>query len=657
MVRVESNARRRRLSTYPRHRGASAVNGGSSATMRISQSARSPHWLRGSIKVCAVLLAVIALPFMLESTTGCGFQGEAIGPVDTNAYTCACSCGPGLRHRSLRVSASADDAEQQLDGTVLLNSVDLDFQTGRFVGLRFPNVQIPKGSQIFAANIQFTAAPGSTVGPLTVLISGEAVSNAGPFTTAAGSLAALPATSNSVQWNLTNPWTSGAAGADQLTPNFKTVVQEVVNEPQWAAGNALVVLFRGTAGTAVRKGFSQDGNAAAAALITIEYQEPTPITVGPQDLPICLPPGLVPTRSETDIRNDCQDRVEQTLSGLAAACGYPSDCHCGLQANATSFSDSLKWANSCDRACSEEPVDVANDCANFDPVHGFTSATNAAGDLPVCLANSPLSAEVFGRRTSCAVTGSAHVAVGDEAKNPHAEGIVQFVGTPCPGQSCTVGMQYELNIAPVTFGNFFHSETFHDLGGVGETSAGNEALLSPSGEGSFARDAAGVSAQGRRGDELNGVATTNDDPVDVQVGWGEAAPTCRVNGRLIGSVDPELKRCENAGPDANKVCEDDADCTQDDACSGKVCNCVAQGDSDLSLSLDVSGDVLNQPPSADAGAMRTATSRSTAGRAARAPARWSASTRAPPWSSRSARRPTSCASSMRSPRPTRRAHR
>ena len=608
MVQVHSNARRWWWSTY-RRRGASVVSGLSSATTLVRGPVGSRHFPKGAIatvKVCAALVAVIGLPFILESTTGCGFHSDpTIKPVNPNAYTCSCSCAPETRTRSLRVSASADDAEQQLDGTILLNSPDLDFQNGRFVGLRFPGVQIPKGAPILAANVQFTVAPGSTVGPLTVLITAEAVANAAPFTTTPASLAALPSTASSAQWDLTNPWTVGAAGADQLTPNFDKAVQEVVNEPQWAAGNALVVLFRGTAGTAIRKAFSRDGSAGAAAVITIEYQEPNAITVGPQNLPVCLPPALVPDLDETDLVNDCQGRVGQTLSGLAAACGYPSVCHCGVQANAMNFSDSLKWAKSCDMACTEEPVDVAHDCANFDPVHGLTSATNAPGDQPVCLANSPLSAEIFGRRTTCAVTGSAHVEVGDDAKDPHAEGIVQFIGNPCPGESCLVGMQYQLNIDPVTFGNFFHSETFHDLGGVGETSAGDDALLSPSGDGSFARDAAGVSAQGRRGSQLNGLATTNDDPVDVNVGWGEPAPTCRINGRLIGSVDPELKRCENAGPDANKICEDDSDCAQDDACSGKVCNCLAQGDADLSLSLDVSGDILNQPPTADAGADQT----------------------------------------------------
>jgi hypothetical protein len=192
---------------------------------------RSQHFDRRSkaiIKIGAVLMAVIALPFLFETNTGCGFQGQALDPVDTNAYTCACSCSPGLRHRSLRVSASADDAEQQLDGTILLTSPDLDFQNGRFVALRYPNVQIPAGSQIFAANIQFTAAPGSTAGALTVRLAGEAVANAGPFSTTAGSLGALPSTASSVQWDLTNPWTAGTAGGDQSTPNFKTVVQEIV---------------------------------------------------------------------------------------------------------------------------------------------------------------------------------------------------------------------------------------------------------------------------------------------------------------------------------------------------------------------------------------------------------------------------------------------
>src|SRR5262249_32318357 len=133
MIRFQSIAGRWWSSMYPqRRRGASVVNRHSSATTRLHRRARSLHFPRGStaaINVCAVVVAVIALPFMFGSTTGCEFQGVGPDPVAPNAYTCACSCDPGVRHRSLRVAAGADDAEQQLDGTILLNSVDLDFQT------------------------------------------------------------------------------------------------------------------------------------------------------------------------------------------------------------------------------------------------------------------------------------------------------------------------------------------------------------------------------------------------------------------------------------------------------------------------------------------------------------------------------------------------
>ena len=557
-------------------------------------------------KVCSVLLLVFALPLAIRSTTGCGFQSQpVIEPVQHNAYVCACSCGPGLRHRTLRVATSADDAEQRLDNVILLNSPDLDFLNGRFVGLRFTDVQIPKNAHITSAKVQFTVAPGSTTGDLTVRIAAEKIGNAPAFTTDPGSLGLLPLTASSVQWNLTAPWTVGDAGPDQLTTDFDTVLQEIVNQATWVQGNALVLVFRGTAGSALRKAFSQDGKPDAAAELVVDYEEASPTVVGPQELPICLPPNLVPDPPEDQLAADCTNRVQKTLTGLAEACSYPSDCHCGLQPGAATFSDSLRWADKCDQPCVEDKVDVAHDCANFDPAHGLTTATNADGDQPVCAAFSPLGAEVFGRRTMCAVDGTAHVEVGDESKDPHAQGIVQFVGTPCVGGGCAVGMQYKLDIDPVTFGNFFHSETFHELGGIGETGAGAAAMLSTGGDGVFARDAAGVAAQGRRGSDLRGLATTNDDPVDVNVAFGSAAPTCHVKGTLIGSVDPELKRCENAGPDAGKICQKDSDCTQDDACSDKVCNCLAVSQADISLALDVTGDILNQPPTADAGPDQT----------------------------------------------------
>jgi hypothetical protein len=566
------------------------------------------------LKVCCALTAVVALSFVFDVTTGCHYTPPtgSIEPVDHNTYVCACSCNPKQRSRSLRVGVDAngqihpeDDAEQQLpsqNNGILLDSADLDFLKDRYVGLRFRDVAIPQGSNILDARVQFTSAPTSTSGMLTVQIAAEAVDNAGPFSTTAGSLGTLystAATTAKVNWSPPDWPTAGVAGSAQLTANFEAVLDEVVNRSGWVPGNALVLLFKGTTGAALRKAFSQDGNAGAAALLTVDYVEPAPSVVGPQELPVCLPPSLVPNPSEADLAGDCENRVEQTLSGLAAACNYPSDCQCGMQTGAMSYSESLLWADKCDMPCVEDQVDPT-DCGNFDPVNGFATATNAAGDQPVCAAYSPLAAEVFGRRSMCAVDGTAHVDVGGHSADPHAAGIVQFVGATCPGGGCAVGMQYNLDIANVTFGNFFHSETFSDLGGIGETSAGNEAMLSTAGDGSFTPGAAAIAAQGRRGSQLKGVATINGDPVNVNVGFGAATPMCSMQGTVIGSVDPEAKRCAG-GPDDGMPCDDDDGCADDSSCTDSACNCVVIGDQDLSLSLDVAGDLLNQPPTANAG--------------------------------------------------------
>lgn len=569
------------------------------------------------LKVCCALFVATALPFLFDATTGCTYHPPTgtIEPVNVNAYVCACSCSAGLRHRSLRVGTDAmgqifpeDDAEQQLpaqNNTVLLDSPDLDFLNGRYVGLRFRDVQIPKGSHINVATVQFTSAPTSTNGLLTVQIAAEAADNAAPFTTTPGSLGTLftsSSTAMKVNWNVPNWPTVDVAGTDQATPDLDLVLQEVVNRSGWVKGNALVLLFKGTAGAALRKAYSLDGKAGAAALLEVEYDEPAPTVVGPQELPICLPSGV--GTSESELATDCEQRVQLTLSGLADACGYPSDCTCGKQATAMSYSESLIWSDKCDQPCVEDTVDVQNDCANFNPVAGFATATNASGDQPVCAAYSPLAAEVFGRRTMCEVHGTAPVDVGGHSGNPTADGIVQFVGPTCPGGGCTVGMQYLLHIGDVTFGNFFHSETFSNLGGIGENKPGDEVLVSPTGTGSFAPGAATIAAQGQRGSQLKGAATTNGDAVDVSIGWGAATPMCTVQGTLLGSVDPEAARCAG-GPDDGSPCTTNDDCTDDSSCPNGACDCVAVGSQDLSLRLDVAGELLNQPPTANAGLDQT----------------------------------------------------
>jgi hypothetical protein len=497
----------------------------------------------------------------------------------------------------VRITINSDDVEQQLpsqNNTILRFSPDLDFLNGRYVGLRFEDVGIAQGAPILHAHIQFTTAPGSTQGPLTVSIKGEAVDFAQDFDTAPGSLGALFAnqsTTAAVDWSPPNWNTVGEAGPDQLTPDLAPILQEIVNRPGWVEGNPLALLIAGTAGSALRKAYSFDGLPEAAAVLSIDYLEANPSLVSLRNLQVCVPQALNANEggsgfTDPDLVNDCTMRVQQTLSDLALACHYPSMCTCSVVDN------SQQWSQTCDNnggVCAPSPVDCKD----------FQKATNFPGDDPVCTANSPLAADIFGHRSTCVVTGTAHVAVGDDAESSHAAGIVQFDGRTCPGASCAVGMDYRLSIDPVTFGNFFDSETFSDLGGVGETLS--DAVVSPTGDGSFAPTTAAVSAQGRRGGgSPKGLAATNDNSVGVNVGWGNAAPTCSLTGALLGNVDPEASACDE-GPDAGKPCHSDEDCAQVDSCSDGVCNCVKLGTQNLSLSLDLTGTLINQPPTANAG--------------------------------------------------------
>ncbi len=570
-----------------------------------------------TLKVCCALLVLVALPFILDATIGCSYAPPAAEVAPNNSYVCSCKCEPEQRHRDLRVGVASDggvfnedDAEQQLTGNILLNSPDLDFLNGRYVGLRFRDVGIPKDAPILHARVQFTASAGSNTEALTVQIAGVAADNAAPFSTTPGSLGALPITVNTVPWNLPN-WTAGDAGGAQLTPELAPLLQEIVNQAGWVEGNALALLIKGTAGsnTALRKAYSLDGGLDFAAVLSVDYTEPLANVEVLQHLAVCVPPadnanvgGTEP--DDAALTADCGDntlgsghRVQDTVHGLALACHYPSSCVCSV------IPGSQKYKGSCDLDTGSgpgvcTPSVVAIDCSNFNPPQGIVTATNAPGDEPVCAANSPLSAAMFGRRTSCEVEGTTHVEVGDRSEDSHTRGLVEFKGDPCPGQPCAVGMEYRLDMDPVTFGNFFHSETFSDLAGLGENVAGNEAMLSSAGDGMFVQHTLAASAQGRRGSDVRGLVTTNDDVVNVNVGWDQNV--CHLDGALIGSVDPEAGQCE-AGPDAGKPCEDDSECTNDDACSDGVCNCVAIGDQGITLRLDVDGNIMNQPPAADAG--------------------------------------------------------
>ncbi len=170
----------------------------------------------------------------------------------------------------IRVSASADDAEERTSGSVKLTSSDLELvydKSDQTVGLRFTGVEIPNGATILEAYIQFQVDETPS-GTTFLAIQAQAADSPATFSGSSGNVSSRATTTAQVSWS-PPPWpTKGVAGPDQRTPNIASVIQEVVNRNGWASGNSLVIIITGTG---ERVAESYDGVPSAAALLHVEY--------------------------------------------------------------------------------------------------------------------------------------------------------------------------------------------------------------------------------------------------------------------------------------------------------------------------------------------------------------------------------------------------
>ena len=177
----------------------------------------------------------------------------------------------------VRVAASFDDAEEVASGSMSRTSSDLElmFQPSGdqlAVGMRFLGVTVPVGATITNAYIQFQTDESSG-GASSLSVVGQADANPVTFGSGANDITNRPTTGASVAWSPPDWNVVGEQGPNQQTPNLAAVIQQIIEVPGWASGNAMVLIITGT-GDRVAESFN--GVPAAAPLIHIEY------TTGPQ---------------------------------------------------------------------------------------------------------------------------------------------------------------------------------------------------------------------------------------------------------------------------------------------------------------------------------------------------------------------------------------
>ena len=162
------------------------------------------------------------------------------------------------------IQNTSDDAEEYVaNGQISLGSSDLEMTfegtQQQLIGLRFTNINLLQGATIDRAFIQFTVDETDTE-PTSLLIEGELSTSSQTFNSDANNISSRTKTVASIAWNDIPAWdVVGENGPDQRTPEITDIIQELVDQPNWEAGNAMTFIISGTTGT--RNAISSDNGA------------------------------------------------------------------------------------------------------------------------------------------------------------------------------------------------------------------------------------------------------------------------------------------------------------------------------------------------------------------------------------------------------------
>jgi hypothetical protein len=171
------------------------------------------------------------------------------------------------------VAVGSDDAEEKVaTGATSTASTDLQLTTAgtarQLVGMRFANVSIPPGSVVTKAYVQFEVDEVST-GAASLRVRGQATDDALTFAKVPGNISSRARTGASVAWQPRSWPTVQVHGPNQRTPDLSRIVQEIVNRPGWASGNAIAIIVTGTG-----RRTAESRNGTYAPILHLEFQTP-----------------------------------------------------------------------------------------------------------------------------------------------------------------------------------------------------------------------------------------------------------------------------------------------------------------------------------------------------------------------------------------------
>jgi hypothetical protein len=248
---------------------------------------------------------------------------------------------------SVRVSAAEDDLEEYIPGpnqTKTLGSLDpgsSDLELGaesadnkdpQLVGVRFRNIEIPAGSLILGAYIQFAVDNNNkNFDPCDLTIQAEQSGNPAPYdSNNPFNISSRAAFLTTVDWSIPNgSWmVIGEAGGDQRSPDIASLISEIIAQPDWASGNAMAFMI---SGTGLREAESFDGSPDNAPQLVIRFIAPKlytgQVASSEDDLEEYIPGpnqtktvgSLDPGSSDLELGAESANNVDPQLVGIRIA--------------------------------------------------------------------------------------------------------------------------------------------------------------------------------------------------------------------------------------------------------------------------------------------------------------------------------------------------
>lgn len=171
-----------------------------------------------------------------------------------------------------RTSASQDDATELSTGevahnesSIALTRVEGALTENAWIGLRFPDLQIPQGATITDARLDVSSA-SDNASVTNLVIHAEDSTDSASFTTDAQDISRRNRSYNTVSWDAVSKWEDEGRFE---SPDLANLVQLVVGNTGWCGGNALSLLMKGS-GERMISAF--DSGSGTAPTLRVSYK-------------------------------------------------------------------------------------------------------------------------------------------------------------------------------------------------------------------------------------------------------------------------------------------------------------------------------------------------------------------------------------------------